>query len=265
MRWPVIILGVCALGACKKAHPSHELVFSDDAGHQLTRADLAGATGTVNWEIVGHDAVPAEAERLHQEGRKAGAAGDHARALDLFEQAHKLAPSWPYPVYDAAYTYLLDGDNAHAEERYADVDRLAPRGFFTNKTSLDCLRRERSGELPAEFCRAFTMTEFLPPDQRREALHALVDRAPDFGAAWHELSEAISDDEPARAHAIEQGLAAKSDPDTRGLLLINKALLLQESDRATAIRMLSELAVDPASTLGTEQIAKATLAHLLGQ
>ena len=54
-----------------------------------------------------------------------------------------LAPDWPYPVYDAAFTYLLQGDSLKAEERYAEVDRMAPRGFFTAKTSLDCLRRDR--------------------------------------------------------------------------------------------------------------------------
>jgi hypothetical protein len=49
-------------------------------------------------------------------------------------------------VYDAAFTYLLQGDAVRAEQYYAHVDRLAPRGFFTCKTSLDGLRRELAGE-----------------------------------------------------------------------------------------------------------------------
>jgi len=257
-RYMTIVLGLAIAVGCAKDRAR------SDAGHRLTRKDLAGATGTYRWEIVGRDAVPAEADRLHQEGRAAGAAGDHARALALFDEAHKLAPTWPYPIYDAAYTYLLQGDTARAEAGYAEVDKLAPRGFFTNKTSLDCLRRERAGKLPADFCRLFVMTEWLPADQRKQALHTMVDRAPDFGAAWHELSEAITDDERAREHAIDMGLAATSDPESRGLMLINKALLLQEKDRAEAIRILGALVVDPTSTLGTEHMAKATLAHLLG-
>jgi tetratricopeptide (TPR) repeat protein len=258
-----IALLACA-GACKKSRPANELVFSDDAGRRLTRADLAGASGTVHWEIIGGDNVPAEAKQLHEQGRAAGSAADYVKALALFEQASKLAPAWPYPRYDAAYTYLLQGDTVGAEAAYKEVDRLAPRGFFTSKTTLDCLRRERTGELIPDFCRLFTMTEWLSPEERRTALRGLVEKAPDFGAGWHELSEALEGDDAARAEAIEKGLAARSDAQTRGLLRINKALLIQDTDRAGAIRILGEVATDPASTLDVEQIAKATLAQLIG-
>ncbi|HUQ02721.1 MAG TPA: hypothetical protein VM261_09515 [Kofleriaceae bacterium] len=266
MNRALIVIAVvsCAV-ACKKSRPAHELVFSDDAGRRLTRADLANATGTVHWEVIGGDDVPAEAKQLHEQGRAAGSAADYTKALGLFEQASKLAPSWPYPRYDAAYTYLLQGDTVSAEAAYAEVDRLAPRGFFTSKTTLDCLRREREGELLPDFCRLFTMTEWLSPEERRTALRGLLAKAPDFGAGWHELSEALDGDEAARADAIEKGLAAKSDAQTRGLLLINKALLLQDTDRAGAVRMLGEVATDPTSTLDVEQIAKATLAQLVGK
>ena len=148
---------------------------------------------------------------------------------------------------------------------YAEVDRLAPRGFFTNKTTLHCLQRERAGELIPDFCRLFTMTEFLSPEERLIALRGLVAKAPDFGPGWHELSEALADDAAERADAIEKGLAAKSDAQTRGILLINKALLIQDTDRAGAIRILGEVATDPASTLDTEQMAKASLAQLVGR
>jgi hypothetical protein len=40
----------------------------------------------------------------------------------------------------------LGTDLSGAEQYYAHVDRLAPRGFFTCKTSLDGLRRELAGE-----------------------------------------------------------------------------------------------------------------------
>ena len=104
--------------------------------------------GKVRWEVIGSDSIPAEASRLHGQAREAGGRGDYKRALSLLEQAHRLAPEWPYPVYDAAFTYLLQGDSTKAEEHYAEVDRLAPRGFFTAKTSLDCLRREHAGVVP---------------------------------------------------------------------------------------------------------------------
>jgi hypothetical protein len=47
-------------------------------------------------------------------------------------------------------------------------------------------------------------------------------------------------------------------------LLINRALILEQRDlRAEAIAILGELALDPASTLATETLAKATLAHII--
>ena len=57
-----------------------------------------------------------------------------------------------------------------------------------------------------------------------------------------------------------------SDPDgeTRGILLINKAVILhRRGDRDGAVKILGELALDPRSTLGTEALARATLASLL--
>jgi tetratricopeptide (TPR) repeat protein len=167
-------------------------------------------------------------------------------------------------VYDAAFTYLLQGDTDTAERCYAQVDRLAPRGFFTCKTTLDCLRRERAGELPAGFCRAFTTLESLGELPRKKAvLESLVARFPGFAPAWKELA-ALLDDPDDRLRAIERGLAAGPDPETRGMLLLNKALVANQlGDRAAAIAILGDLALDPASTLATETLAKATLAQVI--
>ena len=62
--------------------------------------------------------VPAEAEVLHQQGRRAGAAGEYDKALALLQRASSLAPNWPYPVYDMAYTFLLIHDTANATRCY---------------------------------------------------------------------------------------------------------------------------------------------------
>ena len=83
------------------------LVFRDAAGRELTAQDLKGYTGRVRWEFIGAHDIPPKAGRLHQEAREQGGHGDYARALDLLDQAWDLAPRWPYPVYDAAFTYLL--------------------------------------------------------------------------------------------------------------------------------------------------------------
>ena len=62
--------------------------------------------------------------------------------------AHKIAPSWPYPVYDIAHNYLLQGQLDKAVEYLERTDKLAPKGFFACKASLDTLRKEKSGRLP---------------------------------------------------------------------------------------------------------------------
>jgi tetratricopeptide (TPR) repeat protein len=243
---------------------AERLVFQDAAGRVLTTRDLEEFSGQVDWQINGGHTVPADAVRRHEEARAAGARGEYDRALVLLDAAHAIAPGWPYPVYDAAFTYLLQGDIDTAERCYAQVDRLAPRGFFTCKTTLDCLRRERAGELPRGFCRAFTTLESLDDLPRKKAvLEGIVARFPGFAPAWKELA-ALLDDPADRLRAIERGLAAEPDPETRGMLLLNKALAAnQRGERGAAIAILGDLALDPASTLATEILAKATLARVI--
>jgi tetratricopeptide (TPR) repeat protein len=243
---------------------AERFVFRDAAGRELTTGDLADFTGDVGWEIVGSGSVPAEAVQLHQEARLAGTRGEFHRALVFLDRARALAPDWPYPAYDAAFTYLLQGDTEAAEELYAEVDRMAPRGFFTCKTTLDSLRQEHAGALPAGFSKAFTNLEWLDNAAEKKAvLESMVQEYPAFGPAWKELS-ALLDNADDRLHAITRGLEADPDPETRGILLINRALILeQRGQRAEAIAILGELALDPASTLGTETLAKATLAQIV--
>jgi tetratricopeptide (TPR) repeat protein len=245
--------------ASKEAAP--EVIFRDAKGRQLTKADLAGFTGKFKWEVLGSGTLPEKARELHRRGREAGGEGDHDKALQLFEQARKEAPKWPYPVYDAAFTYLLKGDNAKAEELYALVDKMAPRGFFTAKTALDCLRREKAGDLKPGTYKLYVMLEWENDKAKKKTiLEQMVKRFPKFPAAWQKLA-LLQDDDAAKLKMIDTGLSHGPDGETRGILLINKALILnKQGKRDEAIRILGELALDPESTLATEHLAKASLA-----
>lgn len=244
---------------------AERLVFRDADGRELTVGDLKGHTGRVRWEVIGADDVPPQASRLHQDARQAGRRGDYARALDLLDQARDLAPRWPYPVYDAAFTYLLLGETGMAEELYERVDQLAPRGFFTCKASLDTLRRERAGELFPGFARAYATTEWMALPEKKALLAGIVDKFPGFALAWKDLSMLL-DDDTSRLRAIEQGLRGRPDAETLGVLLINRAgILARRGDRDSAIAILGELALSPDSTLATEHLAKATLAALTAE
>jgi tetratricopeptide (TPR) repeat protein len=208
--------------------------------------------------------IPEEARRLHHEARSAGGRGDYARALSLLEEAHALAPSWAYPLYDAAFTHLLQGDAAQAEELYGIVDKMEPRGFYTCKTSLDVLRREREGSVPEGFAKSFALLEWAEPEEKRGILAGIVERYPGFAPGWKELASLLTDPEEKLA-ALDNGLAGHPDADTRGMLLLNKALLLHQQgrkDEGTVI--LRAVAEDPDSTQGNEVWAKRLLASWAG-
>jgi tetratricopeptide (TPR) repeat protein len=242
---------------------AERLVFRDAAGRELTVADLKGYTGRVRWEVIGAYDIPPRAGQLHTEAREAGRRGDYARALDLLDQAWVLAPQWPYPPYDAAFTYLLLGEPGMAEELYGHVDRMAPRGYFTCKSALDTLRRERAGELFPGFAKDYAALEWMNPAGKRRVLSGIVDKFPGFAPAWKELS-LLLDDDTSKLRAIECGLRGRPDPETLGVLLINQAnIFVRRGDRDAAIAILGELALSPDSTLAAEHLAKATLLRLI--
>src|SRR5580658_11009241 len=91
--------------------------------------DVPGVHSKLNVQVIGGEPVPPEATRLHEEARLAGGRGDYDRALELLNRAHQLAPTWLYPLYDAAFTHLLQGDSVKAEALYAEVDRRPRAGF----------------------------------------------------------------------------------------------------------------------------------------
>src|SRR5262245_10794358 len=159
------------------------------------------------------DRVPAEAVRLHEEGRAAASSGDPVRGLELLNAARELAPDWPYPAYDMAFTYLLGDYLDEAERWYAHVDALAPRGFFTAKTTLHTIRREQRVELPSGFTKAYALLELQPPEVRVRALEQITAKFPSFAPAWKDYAAQLDDDD-ARLAALDRGLAADPDDET---------------------------------------------------
>ncbi|MBW8805962.1 MAG: tetratricopeptide repeat protein [Catenulisporales bacterium] len=190
--------------------------------------------------------IPPEAQRLHAEGRAAGGQGDYDQALALLEQAATLAPQWPYPPYDAAFTLLMRGDTQSAQAMYERVDALAPSGFFTCKTTLDMLRREHAGQLFPGFSRAFIQLEWMTdPAEKIQLLRGITKRFPDFPPAWQELASLLTDPAEKMA-ALDNGLAGSPDPETKTMLLINKAgIHASAGDMAAATRIYTTIVEDP--------------------
>jgi len=197
MQRPFIILIGAAIvlhAACisERGEMDRQMVFRDSAGCELTLDDLQGATGPVGFEILGSANIPEQAERLHQAGRRAGAEGDYVNALALFAQSAALAPDWPYPLYDAAFTYLLMGDFAAALDNYRQTVALAPRGFFTALTAVDALEREEADMLPVGTYLAYTQLERIQDRDAKEArVRELLASAPAFAPAWKDLAPPV--------------------------------------------------------------------------
>jgi len=256
------------------------VIFTLPDGRKLTMEDLQGltgrvyvrdgklldVTGTVRFEIIGKGTVSRAAEALHQQAREAGGRGEYEKAIALLERAWELAPEWPYPVYDRAFTHLLMADLDGAITYYRKTLELSPRGFFAAITALDTLMREQNGDLPVGTYLAYVSLEWMKDAVKREhAVREMVKRIPQFAPAWKEFAS-LCDDEGERLTAIESGLAANPDAGTKGMLKINKALVLNlKGKRDDAVRLLGELALDPNSTLGAEHSAKAALSVLLSK
>jgi tetratricopeptide (TPR) repeat protein len=267
-HWPslrVVILLITSIGftSCKRQENEQALVIRDAQGRVQAPADLKNASGEYKFEIAGGTEPSAEAKRLHEMGRLAGQKGDYPKALELLAQASALAPAWPHPLYDRAYTHLLMKDYDGAREYYRKTLALSPRGFFTAITELDALEQESKGELPAG-----TYLEYLSvawtndPAKKLERLRGLTSRVPQFAPAWKTLSDFIDDDGEKLA-VIERGLGANPDAETKGVLQINKALILdRRGEQATAIRMLEAIARDPKSTSASEKLAKFALENI---
>ncbi len=270
MRWlsGCVVMVVFASGGCRSRNeaPSTEprIVLRDSEGRELTAADLREVQGPVPFELVGGTSVPAEAKRLHQRAREAGARGDYAEALGLLRSAQELAPEWPYPVYDAAFTLLLQKDYEAALAAYEETIGLAPRGFFTAITAAHTLKRERDGELPVGTYAGYVALEWVSDRAAHDrAVREMTEKLPSFAPGWFRWANTLEDPR-AKLDAIERGLGAGPDRETLGILLVNKALALERSGRReAAIELLTNTALDPASTLATEHMAKLSLAQLL--
>ena len=258
-KYPTIILTL----------PDGRKLAADDLrGHSgmmtVRQGKLLDVTGNIRYEIIVTDNVPTAAESLHQRAREAGRHGDYKTAIALLEQASELAPAWPYPVYDGAFTYLLMKNFDTAKTYYRKTLELSPRGFFTAITALDTLTREQNGDLPVGTYLAYLPLEWMKDKgQKESAIRKLVKQIPQFAPAWKELAS-LCEDDGERLRANENGLAAHPDADTKGMLNINRALVLNlRGDHAAAVQLLGEIALNPKSTIKTEHSAKAALSILM--
>jgi tetratricopeptide (TPR) repeat protein len=248
-------------GGPTAAKDDSAVVYKAPDGRTLTLDDLQTVGGTFHYEVIGKKDVTPEAAFLHRQALLASEAGDDGKAIALLERAAEQCPDWPLPFYDLADIYLSKDDYASAAKFYKKSLDLSPRGYFRAITALDTLQREQKGEFRAGTYKAYYnfVEEYDDPEEKLPAVRRLVKELPGFAPLWKELADVALDDSE-RLAAIEKGLEANPDAETKGMLLIKKAIVVErQGNRGAAIEILGALALDPQSTLETEHQAKSNL------
>jgi tetratricopeptide (TPR) repeat protein len=244
----------------ESGRPRYRAVFTDGDGRTLTPEELPGPTGHVKWEIRDTGEIDPESKRLHVEGRAAGERGDIDTAIALFTEAAALDPTWPYPIYDRAFSHLLKNNFDAALADYRKTLELAPTGFFVSSTAADMLTREAAGEFPSGLYAAFAMLEHMPRDERLSIAGQLVQQFPTHAPAWELHAQSVKDP-AARLDAIDRGLAARPDPDTRASLLVQKALALSFlGDRERALEVVEPMTASIGNSPSSQAKALVALA-----
>jgi tetratricopeptide (TPR) repeat protein len=271
MKFKIYTLGLIwlILSSCgsenKQVNKEEEtIVFKDAAGHTLSKSDLANVTGQVNYEVTGDQQIHPAARNLHSEARTLGQAGNYQGAISNLRLAILIQPDWPYPPYDLAYAYLLKQEFDSALKYYQLTDQLAPKGFFTTKTAVYTLEGESANKFPKGLYSVYTALEWTTDSSKKRAsVNSMIRLAPDFAPAWKELA-LLTENKEDREKAIDQGLSKGPDADTKGILLINKAILLNDKGKKNeAIQTLGHLIFSPDATSGNVELAKFTLRSMV--
>ncbi len=237
-----------------------EVVYRSNDGRELSKAEIRAMQPRTIRDFLLLDRATPEADSLLREARQLGNANDLQACLKLISDAAALAPEWPQPFYDAAYTYLVNGDWESALFYYEKVDKLAPDGYLSTKAAAHTLKKELDSKLPEGFYRDFiSIEQQRDPKQQEQEVRDLTGLVPNFGPAWRLLASLLPDPQ-ARIAVIERGVTADCDPETLGLLRVNKAVALGQLGREEdAIQLLGDIMFDEATTGLTYAMASSTL------
>ncbi|WP_232817827.1 tetratricopeptide repeat protein [Winogradskyella tangerina] len=240
------------------------MIFKDKNGNSISLSDLEGATGRYDWQIVGNGKIPNDAIILHQEARQLGGQGKYDEGIAKLKEANQIAPNWAYPVYDLAYTYLLKQDFENALKYYELTDQLEPKGFFTAKTAYWSLKKEEEGIFPKGLYLAYMQIEWQNSEEEKLRIaQAILEKIPNYAPAWKEIA-GKAEDHNQRLEAIERGLELNPDFETKGMLLINKALIYDvQGNTKSAKKILGQLIFNKESTVSNIEMAKFILKSIV--
>lgn len=183
---------------------------------------------------------------LTQRGCRLAAEGNHAAALELFEQASDVDPYDPDPVYQAAACLMELGAYDQARSYFDEVERLAP-GWFHCRTGRWLAEQIETGQLPPEAFLLLRVLEDggLAAPQRAELCEQGLARMEAFAPLWLLHGDALRDlDRIEEAkQAYRRGLACAQESDVEMRLLVALAGILppDEPERRELVQRALEL------------------------
>jgi len=112
------------------------------------------------------------------------------------------------------------------------------------RQTADMLEREAAGEFPAGLSIGVAILPDMPKEQQQAIAEQLVQKFPTCPAGWAMHANFVTDPVACLA-AIENGLAARPDSDTRGTLLVRKASVLERLGQTERALDILEPLTDP--------------------
>ena len=223
---------------------------SFDANDEALGAAMESTIGTRYEDVIGKLFV--------ERGVALTRRGDLAPAISVFDEVITFRPEWPFPTYQRAWARFLRGDSGGALEDYREVARRHPV-FFTVQREIRCLESVGAGQLPIETYRSFCLVRgrtAQEPQAVAESAERMVERHPDFAAAWVLLAEArlaLGRFDEAR-EALAESLRHDPDPDTAAAALFAEWNLARAAGEPHAVgevaeRLLSAYPDQPAAEI----------------
>lgn len=240
-----------------------KILFEDEHGNTISNADLEDATGEYDLENRSHWELPDDAIIFQQQGLKLLQEENYDNAITKYEEAHRLAPDWPQPPFDLTVAHLLQDDIENAYRYFLLADTLEPRGFFNVKIACWALEKEVNGTFPKGlFLTYYEITQEEEATKKVEMAESILEQFPNYTPAWADIAKSSTNVEH-RFEAIAKGLSLQPDPQTKGSLLINQALMLAfQEDTSAAINILGNLILAPKTTAFDLESARCILKQI---
>lgn len=199
---------------------------------------------------------------LTKQGNELGSTGKLPEALEKYQEARKVDPYDPDPVYQSGVCHLEMKAYGKAREAFDEVERLAP-GWFRCRSDRWLSKSLEDGKITDEQFRVLRVLEDgkVAADQALQALVKMINKHPDFAPFYLLLGDRYREKNDLKTanNLYRKGLEVVTEPDFESRLLCAAAVILaKESPDRTQL-------LQKAIALDGSLVARATAKLLLLQ